>query len=79
MLSIDYLIEMGEVDAGAFKRIGFAVVFGAGEGFVHGTIAVALTTACKSGLMSEALKKVDPTITGEVSLVCLRLDMCNSV
>lgn len=67
--SIEYLIEMGEVDAGAFKRIGFAAVSGAGEGFVRGTIAAALTTACKSGLMGEALKKVDPTIIGTVTAI----------
>lgn len=67
--SIEYLIQMGEVDGDAFKRIGFAAVSGTGEGFVRGTIAAALTTACKSGLKGEALKKIDPTIIGTVTAI----------
>ena len=30
-----YLIKTGELDADQFKRIGFAAVSGAGEGFIR--------------------------------------------
>lgn len=67
--SIDYLIKIGEIDEAAFRRIGFAAVTGAGEGFVRGTIAAALTTAYTSGTLGETLKQVDPTIIGAVTAI----------
>lgn len=67
--AVEYLIKMGEVDEESFKKIGFAAVTGAGEGFVRGTIAAAITTACTSGLWGETLKNVDPTIIGTVTAI----------
>lgn len=67
--AIEYLIKMGEVDEESFKKIGFAAVTGAGEGFVRGTIAAAITTACTSGAWGEAMKSVDPTIVGTVTAI----------
>lgn len=67
--SIDYLIKIGEIDEDAFRRIGFAAVIGTGEGFVRGTIAAALTTACTSGALGETLKQVEPTIIGAVTAI----------
>lgn len=40
--AIDYLIKTGELDADQFKRIGFAAVSGAGEGFIRGTVSALL-------------------------------------
>lgn len=67
--AIRYLIENGEVEADQFKRIGWAAVDGASEGFIKGTIASAITTCCTSGLWGEAMKKVDPTIIGMVTVI----------
>lgn len=69
--AVEYLIKSGEVDEEAFKKIGFAAVTGAGEGFIRGTVAAAITTACTSGLWGEALKNVDPTIIGTVTTIAI--------
>lgn len=67
--SIDYLIKTGEVDGDSFQRIGFAAITGVGEGFVRGTIAAAITTACTSGIWGETIKQVDSTIVGAVTAI----------
>lgn len=69
--AIDYLIENGEIDENAFRQIGMASLSGAGEGFVRGSVAAALTTACKSGVLGEALKRIDPTIIGAVTALTI--------
>lgn len=69
--AIKYLIENGEIEEGEFKKIGFAAVKGASEGFVRGTVSASITAACKSGLLGEALKEVDPTIVGAVTVLAM--------
>ena len=69
--AIDYLIENGEIDENAFRQIGMASLSGAGEGFVRGSVAAALTTACKSGVLGEALKRIDPTIIGAITALTI--------
>ncbi|HHU53643.1 MAG TPA: hypothetical protein GXZ43_06175 [Clostridiaceae bacterium] len=64
--AIDYLIKNGEVDAEQFKRIGIAAVSGAGEGFIRGTVAAAISYCCKSGMFGEGMKKVDSGVIGVV-------------
>lgn len=44
---------------------------GGSEGFVRGTISAALTTACKAGLVSEALKSINPAVIGVITLLFL--------
>lgn len=67
--AIRYLIENGEIEAEQFKKIGFAAVEGASEGFIKGTVASAITTCCTSGLWGEAMKQIDPTIIGTVTVI----------
>lgn len=67
--AVEYLIKMGEVDEESFKKIGFAAISGAGEGFIRGTIAAAITTVCTCGVWGEAMKSVDPTIIGTVTAI----------
>ena len=55
--SIDYLIKKGMISEEQFKNIGFAALSGSSEGFIRGSVTAALTTACASGLMGEALKQ----------------------
>lgn len=69
--AISYLIENGEVDETQFKKIGFAAVTGAGEGFVRGTVSAAITASCKAGLCGEALKSIDPSIVGAVTVLVM--------
>ncbi len=69
--AVEYLIKHGEVDPEQLKRVGFDALSGASEGFVRGTVSAALTTCCKSGLLGNALKSVDPTIIGSVTVLVM--------
>ncbi len=62
--AIDYLIKNGEIDEDKFKKVGFAAVSGASEGFIRGSIAAAITTCCKSGILGDALKEINPGVVG---------------
>lgn len=65
------LIKDGEVNVEEFKRLGFAAVSGSAEGFVRGTVAAAVTIACKAGLMGETLKTLNPSIMGAITAIAM--------
>lgn len=67
--AISYLVQTGEIDEDSFKKIGAAAVAGAGEGFVKGTIAAALTSCCKSGLLGNAAKDINPSVIGALTVI----------
>lgn len=69
--ALSLLIQNGELDAEQFKKIGFAALSGASEGFVRGAISAALTTACKAGLLGQSLKSVDPSVIGAVTAIAM--------
>ena len=69
--SIAYLIKNGYVDEKQFKKIGFAALTGAGEGFVRGTVSAAITASCKAGLCGSAMKSIDPSIVGAVTVLVM--------
>ena len=69
--SVKYLIENGEVDEEQFKKIGFAALEGGSVGFIRGTVSAAITTACTSGALGTALKSVDPTVIGAVTVLVM--------
>ena len=56
--AVAYLIKNGYVDEKQFKKIGFAALTGAGEGFVRGTVSAAITASCLSGVFGKTLKKL---------------------
>jgi len=69
MKAIKYLIETGEIDIEQYKQIGVAAATGAAEGFINGTISAAVVTCCRAGLLGTALKSIDPTVIGMVTVV----------
>lgn len=69
--AINILIEKGELDAEDFKRIGFAALTGSAEGFVRGSVAAGITTACKAGLWGEMLKEISPGVIGAVTTIAI--------
>lgn len=69
--AITYLIKNGELDEKQFQKIGFAALQGGAEGFVRGSVAAAITTACKAGLWGEASKSVSPAIIGAVTVITM--------
>lgn len=71
--SIDYLLKNGKINAEQFKKIGFAAVSGGAEGFIRGSVSAAITASCKAGLLGEALKSVDPTIVGTVTVLTMNV------
>lgn len=69
--AIAYLIKNGEIEEGQFKKIGFAAITGAGEGFVRGTVSAAITASCKAGLCGSAMKSINPSIVGAVTVLVM--------
>lgn len=69
--AVVYLIQNGEVDENQFKKIGFAAITGAGEGFVRGTVSAAITASCKAGLCGTAMKSIDPSVIGAVTVLVM--------
>lgn len=69
--AISYLIKNGEIQEGQLKQIGFSAISGGAEGFVRGTVAAAVTASCKAGLLGEALKGVNPSIVGAMTVVVM--------
>lgn len=69
--AISYLIKNGELDEKQFQKIGFAALSGAAEGFIRGSISAAITTACKAGLWGEAMKSVNPSVVGVVTVIAM--------
>lgn len=65
------LIKEGKVDAEQFKSLGFAALSGGVESFVRGTVAAAITTACKAGKLGTALKTVDSNIIGAITAIAI--------
>ena len=69
--AIEYLIKNGELDEKQFQKIGFAALTGASEGFIRGSVSAAITTACKAGLWGEAMKSVNPSVIGVVTVITM--------
>ena len=69
--AIAYLIKNGEIEEDQFKKIGFAAITGAGEGFVRGTVSAAITASCKAGLCGSAMKSIDPSTVGAVTVLVM--------
>lgn len=69
--AIAYLIKNGEIEECQFKKIGFAAITGAGEGFVRGTVSAAITASCKAGLCGSAMKSIDPSVVGAVTVLVM--------
>ena len=69
--AVTYLIKNGEIEEGQFKKIGFLAITGAGEGFVRGTVSAAITASCKAGLCGSAMKSIDPSVVGAVTVLVM--------
>lgn len=69
--AINYLIKNGELDEKQFQSIGFAALKGGSEGFVRGTVSAAITIACKSGMLGEAMKGISPSIVGMATVLAM--------
>lgn len=64
--AIEYLIRNGEVESEQLNKIGLAAISGAGEGFLRGTVAAAISYGCRTGMLGDAMKNVSPGVIGVV-------------
>jgi len=71
--AISYLIKNEEIQEDRLKQIGMSAISGGAEGFVRGTVAAAVTASCKAGLFGEALKAVNPSIVGAITVVVMNV------
>lgn len=69
--SIEQIIKDGELDKEEFKRLGFSAINGSGEGFIRGSVSAAITTVCKAGIWGEALKSIEPSVVGTVTVIAI--------
>lgn len=80
--SIDKLIKDGELDIKDLENIGIAAIKGSALGFINGSISAAITTACTAGLFGTALKTINPTIIGTLTVlvtnsICYSIKLAN--
>ena len=68
---LDELLAKGYVDEGRFRDVGIAAIEGGAEGFLRGSVASILTTACKGGLLGSSLKNVEPSVIAAVTVVTI--------
>ena len=69
--AIKYLISNGEIDFTRFKMMGIECLQAGSEAFLRGTVAATITGAFKAGLCGEALKTINPTIIGALTVFTL--------
>ncbi len=69
--AIDVLIKSGEIEKEQFKQIGFAAMSGSAEGFVRGSVASALTTCCRSGILGSELANISPSVISAVTVITM--------
>lgn len=69
--TISYLIKTGRLSKEQFKSMGVAALSGVSLGFIRGSIAAGLTTACKSGLWGTSLKSVNPSVVATLTVLTI--------
>lgn len=65
------LYQDGYLNVAELKAAGRAAVNGSVEGGLRGGIAAAITTSCKSGLMGESFKNIDPTVIAAATVIAM--------
>ncbi|MFR3385252.1 hypothetical protein [Blautia sp.] len=56
------LIQSGELDVERLKETGKMVLKTAPEAFLRGSLSAGIVSACKSGMLGESLKKIEPGV-----------------
>lgn len=69
--TISHLIKNGLVRKEDLKKMGSAAISGASLGFVRGSVAAGITTACKAGLWGTTLKSVNPSVVASITVLAM--------
>lgn len=70
---IEHLIKQEKINKEELKLMGLSALSGAAEGFIRGSISAAITTSCKSGLLGETLKSIEPSVIGAVTVIAMNV------
>lgn len=68
-----YLIKTGQLEENLLKKFGGAAIKGSVEGFINGTISAALTAVCKTGLLGQNIKEINPSIIGTLTVFTMNI------
>ena len=69
--SISYLVKTGMVRKEDLKKMGSAAIDGAALGFIRGSVAAGITTACKAGLWGVTLKSINPSVVASITVLAM--------
>lgn len=67
--AIDKLIKERKIEVSDLQNIGFAALSGSAQGFINGSISAAITTACLAGIFGTAMKSVNPSVVGTLTVL----------
>lgn len=70
--SLNELIEHGEISSENLESIATNALSGAAKGALRGGLAAAITASCKTGLLGDSLKSVDPSIVATATILAMR-------
>lgn len=64
-------VQEGQVSRDKIEKLGLAAASGSVEGALRGGIAATVTASCKSGLLGESLRLVNPTVVAAATVVAM--------
>jgi len=66
------LLNSGEISSESLEGIGTNAFSGAAQGAMRGGLAAAITASCKTGLLGDSLRSVDPSIVATATVLAMR-------
>ena len=68
---LDEMIVKGYIDVEELKNAGFSTLSASATSFIRGFVSASLTTACKSGIISEAAKSISPGVIAGLTVILM--------
>lgn len=69
--TVSYLVKTGRLNSELFKKMGLAALDGASLGFIRGSVAAGITTACKAGFFGAAMKSLTPSVIASLTVLTM--------
>lgn len=69
--AVSYLVKTGRLNSKLFKKMGLAALDGASLGFIRGSVAAGITTACKAGFFGAAMKSLTPSVIASLTVLTM--------
>lgn len=71
--TIEYIIKEGNISKEQLKKSGLQILDSGKEGFIRGSVAAAITMACKCGYLGKNLIDAKPSIISVVSMISINI------